>query len=322
MSGSAARAARLARKAGGYVVVAAIAFELSLQLVALFATDRHTAWRPGARERVLCVGDSHTYGGGVRAEEAYPAQLQRFLDDAAPRAYSVMNRGVPGFTTTQVLHRLPQWIADLDPTIIVVIAGANNVWNLAEVDGGWASRAMAWALHLRTVRLVQSWRAQHALDRTLDNNGHPFGDRPRYGFGADGYVDWGDGRERIEGPRRTGGVDFAMMRQVLGDYEEIARLARAHEIRLIFLGYPARNALFTPLTDGMHVIAARDHAEFVDALAAIRRVPRDQMTYTFGLHAGPAGLTEIARDLARTILAAPPAPAADGIDVRSATATP
>jgi lysophospholipase L1-like esterase len=312
---------RTAGKAGAALVVVAVAIELALQALAIVAVDRHTAWRAGATERVLCVGDSHTYGGGVRADEAYPAQLQRFLDEAAPGTYSVMNRGVPGFTSTQVRRRLPQWLADLDPTIVIVIAGANDVWNLAEMDdraGGWRSRLAAWALRLRTVRLVQSWRAQRALDATLDNNRNPFGDRPKYVLGPEGYVDWGDGAERIVNPRRSGGVDLAMMRQAVSDYEEIARLTRERGVRLVFLGYPAPNGLFTALTNAMHLIATRERVGFVDAVAAVRRVPVAERTFTFGVHAGPAGLTEIARDLARTILAGPPAGANDADVVRPA----
>jgi hypothetical protein len=265
------------------------------------------------------VGDSHTYGAGVRAEEAYPAQLQGFLDEAAPGVYAVMNRGVPGFTTTQVRRRLPQWIADLDPTIVVVIAGANNTWNLAEMDQtdwGWRSRLQALALHSRIVRFVQSWRAQRALDTMLDNSRLPFGDRPKYLLGPDGYVDWGDGSERLRNERRPGTrpgtleLDTATMRHAVSDYEAIARTARAREIRLLFLGYPLPNRVFNAFSVAMRLVGMLEHVEFVDGAAAVRRVPPDRLTTTFGLHAGPAGLTEVARDVARTILSPPASSAA------------
>jgi hypothetical protein len=305
------RVLRAVTKAAALVLVVALGIELSLQAIALFAVDRHTAWRPGAAQRVLCVGDSHTYGAGVRAEEAYPAQLQHFLDDAAPGVYAVMNRGVPGFTSTQVRRHLPQWIAELEPTIVVAVAGANNVWNVSETDdadAGWQSRLAALALRLRIVRFVQSWRAHRELDATLDHSQLPFGDRPKYQLGADSYVDWGDGGERILNKNRKGAVDDAVMRQAIDDYEKLAQIARDRRVRLIFLGYPAPNKLFTPLTDAMRLIAMREHAEFVDAAAALRRIPPGQLTFTFGLHAGPVALTEIARDLAKAILAGPPAP--------------
>ncbi len=306
---------RAAAKVAALLLVVAIGIELSLQAIALFAVDRHTAWRPGARERVLCIGDSHAYGAGVRAEEAFPAQLQHFLDEAAPNVYSVMNRGVPGFTTTQVRRRLPQWIDELDPTIVIAIAGANDVWNEAEVDdaeASWRSRLAAWALRLRTVRFVQSWRAQHALDTEVDFTKQPFGDRPKYSMGLDRYVDWGDGGEHVQNRKRKSVVDTAMMRRAVDEYEAIARTANQRKVRLIFLGYPAPNKLFTPLSNGMRLVAMRDGVEFVDGSMAVQRVPLDQMTWTFGLHAGPAGLTEIGRDLAQTILAGRPAKASGG----------
>ena len=74
---------------GAPLLVVAVGIEPA-QAIALFAVDRHTVWRPGATR--ACVGDSHTYGAGVRAEEAYPAQLQRFRR-GAPEHLPVMNRG-------------------------------------------------------------------------------------------------------------------------------------------------------------------------------------------------------------------------------------
>ena len=311
MTGLAGRLLRVGAKAAAWLVVVAVGIELSLQAIALLAVDRHTAWRPGATQRVLCVGDSHAYGAGVRAEEAYPAQLQRLLDEAAPDVYSVMNRGVPGFTTTQVRRRLPQWIDELDPTVVIVIAGANDVWNEAEVDddeASWRSRLAAWALRLRTVRFVQSWRAQHALDAEVDFLKQPFGDRPKYSMGgADRYIDWGDGGEHVQNrQRKSDVVDIALMRRAVDEYEEITRIAQGRKLRLIFLGYPFANKVFTPLTNAMRLVAVRYGAEFVDGSTAVQRVPPDQLTWTFGLHAGPLGLTEIGRDLAKTILAGRP----------------
>jgi hypothetical protein len=128
------------------------------------------------------------------------------------------------------------WIDELDPTIVIMIAGANDVWNAAEmddVDGGWRSRLGAWTLHLRTVRFIQSWRAQRGLDAELDNNKLPFGDRPKFVLGRDGYVDWGDGSERILNERRDSVVDVTTMRHAVSDYEEIAHTANRRGLRFI-----------------------------------------------------------------------------------------
>lgn len=52
--------------------------------------------------RVLCLGDSSTFGVGVSSQDAYPAQLQRFLQERMPtRHVTVFNGGVPGFSSLQ-----------------------------------------------------------------------------------------------------------------------------------------------------------------------------------------------------------------------------
>ena len=50
------------------------------------------------RPRIVAFGDSLTAGLGVPAEDAYPAQLQRRLDEQGIR-YRVINAGVSGETT-------------------------------------------------------------------------------------------------------------------------------------------------------------------------------------------------------------------------------
>jgi hypothetical protein len=56
-----------------------------------------TAVHPAAGTfRVLCLGDSFTFGAGVRDEEAFPAQLGAALSQAWPgRKIEVINAGVP-----------------------------------------------------------------------------------------------------------------------------------------------------------------------------------------------------------------------------------
>jgi lysophospholipase L1-like esterase len=305
--------------AKGLALLIAILAGVELVLVfALVAVDRSGAWRPGARERVLCVGDSHTYGAGVRSDEAYPAQLQVLLDEAAPGVYSVVNRGVPGYNSLQVRNRLPQWIAELRPTVIVVVVGVNNTWNEAgfRLPGEpWTSRLRQALLHLRLVRLVEVWRAHRALDATLDHNQLPFGDRPEYRLDGKrgGFVAWDDGAgEEFAPMTRRPVASSRAIRRALDDYTAMVRTTRRDGVRLVFLGYPTRIPLFVPFSDAMSQLAAREHVDFVDAADATQRVPPGRQTWTFGAHAGPAGLTEIARDVAATIRAAPPAAPAVG----------
>lgn len=51
-----------------------------------------------AKTKVACIGDSITYGSGIadRANDSYPAQLQKLLDAKFPGEYEVRNFGNPG----------------------------------------------------------------------------------------------------------------------------------------------------------------------------------------------------------------------------------
>jgi len=304
------RVVRMGARGALLALVALVGIEGSLQVIAQFATDRRSPWRPGAFYRVLCVGDSHTYGAGVRAEEAYPAQLQAHLDRLLPGVYSVMNLGVPGFNSALVRDHLPAWIAELAPSFIVAVVGVNNTWNLSDADdvGDWRSRLAAWADRLRVVRFVESWRAHRALDAELDHSNLPFGSRPKYALGEHATVELGGVQEPVSEKMRPGLVDEDAVARARRDYEQMARTAEAHGVLLVFLGYPEPNPIFLPFTTAMREVAALHHLPFVDGFEGVRRLSPGRMTWTFGAHAGPAGLTEIARDVAQAILAhTPPA---------------
>ena len=150
------------------LLAALVLLELSLQIAARFVSDRSGAWRPGASRRVLCVGDSHTYGALVRREDAFPAQLQRLLEQREPGVWSVVNLGVPGLSSTQVRNRLPVWLARYQPDVLVAWSGVNDSWNVSEVDqtrGGFWLALEQLALRSRVYRRLRVKLHDLALER-------------------------------------------------------------------------------------------------------------------------------------------------------------
>jgi len=77
-----------------------------------------------ARPKLVAFGNSLTSGLGVAAEDAYPAQLQRRLDEAGFR-YRVINAGVSGDTTAGGLRRV-RWILNSKPTLVILELGGND----------------------------------------------------------------------------------------------------------------------------------------------------------------------------------------------------
>lgn len=95
-----------------------------LILVWPFAVDAASPSAADTRPRIVAFGDSLTAGLGVQADDSYPAQLQRKLDDLK-YPYRVINAGVSGDTTAGGLRRVP-WILNNKPELVILELGAND----------------------------------------------------------------------------------------------------------------------------------------------------------------------------------------------------
>jgi acyl-CoA thioesterase-1 len=74
--------------------------------------------------RIVALGASQTNGKGVPRSDAYPAQLERILR-AEGYSVSVMNEGVDGQTTRDILGRLSSAVPD-GTRIVIVQPGTND----------------------------------------------------------------------------------------------------------------------------------------------------------------------------------------------------
>ena len=77
-----------------------------------------------ARPRVVVLGDSLTAGLGLPETEAFPAVLQRTIDEAGYK-FDVVNAGVSGDTSAGGMRRL-DWALDGDVKVLVLALGAND----------------------------------------------------------------------------------------------------------------------------------------------------------------------------------------------------
>ncbi len=79
---------------------------------------------PPARPRIVAFGDSLTIGLGLLEQEAYPALLQRKIDEAGYK-FEMVNAGVSGDTSAGGLRRL-DWAIEGDVRILIVAFGGND----------------------------------------------------------------------------------------------------------------------------------------------------------------------------------------------------
>jgi lysophospholipase L1-like esterase len=87
------------------------------------------------RVRILAAGDSCTFGWAVAESEAYPARLERVLDEhAGGRRYQVINAGVPGYTSYQGLVYLRERGLTLRPKLVLIDYGFNDTFRTGDVE--------------------------------------------------------------------------------------------------------------------------------------------------------------------------------------------
>ena len=147
------RRPRRSRLAGLALLV--VLLELALQAAGplvqrVMSREGETA-DPDAPLTVLCVGDSNTYGLHLPQVFAYPALLELALDSRYSHPPQVVNRGIPGQNCAQVAAGLERDLAEVDPDVVLLLAGINDTWNTS----GQGSGLLDWLGQLKLVRLVR-----------------------------------------------------------------------------------------------------------------------------------------------------------------------
>lgn len=79
--------------------------------------------------RILILGDSITFGYGVKAEESYPKVLERLLNSEGTGRYEVINAGIPGYGTAQEYLYLRESGLKYEPDLVIVGFFGNDFEN-------------------------------------------------------------------------------------------------------------------------------------------------------------------------------------------------
>jgi lysophospholipase L1-like esterase len=222
--------------------------------------------------RVLCLGDSNTYGLGLEPQESYPAQLEALWAErvGSPRL-EVYNLGFPGTNSSRLVRDLPDLLDRLAPDVILLMVGVNDYWTreLAVEEPGDASVWQQMARHSRVRRLYWLLRARLEPPPSFTRDPRPF---------------------PAEGPRRmaVGGrsfdVDFE--RAEPGEHGNSASL-RANLLRLVELGrergaevvlisYPAWSSFYPHASRVIQRAAALAKTPFVDVATVFHSRCREQ----------------------------------------------
>lgn len=77
---------------------------------------------------MVCMGDSITFGYGVDTELTWISTLSKKTN------YKIINKGIPGNTTAQMLERFFEDVIQLSPSTALILGGTNDVFLNKEID--------------------------------------------------------------------------------------------------------------------------------------------------------------------------------------------
>lgn len=83
--------------------------------------------------RVVCFGDSSTFGIGSKMQDTWPSQLRTIIQEdyrfTAVENVEVINAGVPGYSSYQGLQHMRQEIDRLKPDLVMASYANNDFWH-------------------------------------------------------------------------------------------------------------------------------------------------------------------------------------------------
>ncbi|MBU0634076.1 MAG: tetratricopeptide repeat protein [Candidatus Omnitrophica bacterium] len=122
------------------IVAAVVILEAGLNILSGIYIKRHLPryeFKDNADKgilRILCLGDSFTYGIGADFENSYPAQLERMLNENSKvKKFKVFNEGVPGSNSSQVFVKFNDIVDEVRPDIVIILAGGNDIWSVGNI---------------------------------------------------------------------------------------------------------------------------------------------------------------------------------------------
>lgn len=153
----------------GGLVIALLILEISLRftgfLYKIYRVDKNiSATQDMNTIKILCLGDSFTFGVGVQKGYSYPEQLEKMLNQNSQQHFIVYNAGVPGSNSSYIAKHLEANIKKYNPDIILLLTGRNNNSNFADSNyflfldknpKTYLYRADAFLSHLKIYKLLK-----------------------------------------------------------------------------------------------------------------------------------------------------------------------
>ena len=249
------------------VAIALVAAEIFIRHSPLFQhggdreprNPRNLTWeKPEGIKRIVILGDSLTFGDGVKATETYPFKLQQKLDQYQQGRFQVLNLGIMGINTDQEAMILtgqnPYFgrpALDFDPDVLVLTVCINDIELMPDPKPRPETLMLPHSIHQY---LRQHYRLYQFVHTTFNQLWATLGFQPSY----TGYLqklyssetsEWKQFQYYLDGIIRTAQqrdipfllVLFPSLEQLdethhhLEFYEKVAKIGRDHGVEVLDL---------------------------------------------------------------------------------------
>lgn len=271
-----------------------------------YRNDEFSLEKPDGVYRIVALGGSSTYDVSIKDNDlTFTAQLEKLLEEEyGYENVQVINAGVPGYNSWEMLGNLEFRVLDLDPDLVIIYEGTNDVHaRLVEPSayrGDDLGRRQAWQPphvslweHSALLRIVS-----RTLNITRQVSVDDFVSAPT-------YVSW-----PFESRLEDANLDPA---EVLKEnppiyfrrnLENMIAIAKEHDVQILFSTWAHSPNLNDYAAEGYYQAGFRENNDVVKEVAISHAIPlfdfadvmpQDASYWADGRHVNEAGAVEKAR---------------------------
>ncbi len=237
--------------------------------------DREITVKADDELRILVLGDSVTFGWGVRARDSFPEQLEQAIARNHPGPVNVINSGVGGYNTEQQASFARLMTDDLQPDLLVLLYVTNDIEINEPPFDPWSDVSPKGKNPVMAIqRLIWHSRLHRLTQFAIRINRQPR-DRP---------------------PDRTS----AGWRRSMAALEELAHLSRNRSIPFVVVMYRLQDSQFSRgLATDISSRATEFNFTYQDSLPWLSKVDRVSITNSVvdARHPNAAGHALLAKGL-------------------------
>lgn len=277
-----------------------------------YRNDEFPLEKPAGVFRIVALGGSSTYDVSIPDnKQIFTAQLEKLLkEEYGYQDVQVINAGVPGYNSWEILGNLEYRVLDLDPDLVIIYENTNDVHARMVLPSSyrgddlgrrqsWQVPHVAWWEHSAVLRIVS-----RALNLTRQISIDDFVTAPT-------YVSW-----PFESRLEDANLDPAEILKenppiyFQRNLENMVAIAKAHDVQILLTTWAYSPYLHDYAAEEYYQQGFQENNEVLKEVAASRAVPlfdfaslmpQDAQYWADGRHVNEAGAVVKARLFAEYI---------------------